>query len=381
VKRGVEERVEESEWRGVTRTFRPLLRYGCGAQDKNGKETWRLALDGVMAVARMQDDAARGAGTGELAHYCSAAHGDALCKLAQALRAAHGLLTDNPPHSYEAHVALRTLRMALEIETVSPSRAVEWKMQLESEEAIQAKLDARAAAIKARKQEKEEAEEEARLEAEEAAREAAEAARAADEAALPSWYRQLREEGKLDFRVSPPPAPKAYKMTVDELDFRKGTTAEVELEVQKFRSDCVMWYLEFTGVGLAGAWEKSKRPFIEVAREQYQLHHFETTMAKVDEKIDKVRDEIAGAQAMRNKSKEESLTRLLQIKMAERAVKEAECRARLGMAEPVEVVEEEAPVAIETEVRDEFSRGRRGEAAAREVAARVENQMGQSRRR
>ena len=85
-------------------------------------DVWALALEAVAKVASLQEEAAGGAADGRLSRYCQASHGDALCKLAQAMRisyhivarcamlgyalqamrAAHGLLTEHPTNSYEA---------------------------------------------------------------------------------------------------------------------------------------------------------------------------------------------------------------------------------------------------------------------------------------
>ena len=56
-------------------------------------------------------------------------------------------------------------------------------------------------------------------------------------------------------------------------------------------------------------------------------------MAAVDEKISIVRADLAAAEAKKNASRAEAVSTRLQMMLAERAITEAETRARLGMAE------------------------------------------------
>ena len=61
-----------------------------------------------------------------LHRYCADGYADGLCKQSQALACAADLLEKHAFDSYEAHVALRTVRTVDAIERVLPSSRVDW---------------------------------------------------------------------------------------------------------------------------------------------------------------------------------------------------------------------------------------------------------------
>lgn len=99
-----------------------------GHNKKGGLDKATLTLIHDTADAQLQM-AAEGERRGSLGSYCSDTYAEALACLAQALRHAAALLEANGNNTYEAHVALRTLRTVASTETLQPSNKVDWCMR------------------------------------------------------------------------------------------------------------------------------------------------------------------------------------------------------------------------------------------------------------
>ena len=66
---------------------------------------------------------------------------EALVRYAQALRHSADLLAAHGNESYEAHVALRTVRTVAEVERVTPAQRVDWALQPEAKSGIKWTID------------------------------------------------------------------------------------------------------------------------------------------------------------------------------------------------------------------------------------------------
>ena len=89
------------------------------------KATFRLLHEVADAQLEM---AAEGEERGSLTAYCSDTYAEALACLAQALRHAASLLEAHGKDTYDAHVALRTIRTIEQAERLQPSNVVDWRM-------------------------------------------------------------------------------------------------------------------------------------------------------------------------------------------------------------------------------------------------------------
>mgnify|MGYP001199058873 CR=1 FL=1 len=56
-------------------------------------------------------------------------HGQMLAKLGQALSSVVEIMRSQAADSYESHIALRTLRIIVMMERLSPSRPVKWALE------------------------------------------------------------------------------------------------------------------------------------------------------------------------------------------------------------------------------------------------------------
>ena len=112
----------------------PALEAHVGGTGSHEATLW--ALEQLRRVAALQVETvaeAEGEARGSLASYVQDSYANALCKLSQAIDASCKLLAEHGNDSYECHVALRTLRTAVEIEQLQPSRSVEWRMPVQTE--------------------------------------------------------------------------------------------------------------------------------------------------------------------------------------------------------------------------------------------------------
>ena len=92
-----------------------------------GRAIDRATLQLLHDVAKDQIAAsAEGEARGSLRTYCTDAYAAALAKLAQALRHAADLLAKHGAGTYDAHVALRTIRTVEQAEKMQASRKVDW---------------------------------------------------------------------------------------------------------------------------------------------------------------------------------------------------------------------------------------------------------------
>ena len=107
---------------------------GNGNAGGGGKGIDRSTLSMIHEVANEQlASAAEGEQRGSLRTYCADAHAQCLACFAQALHHAADLLATHGIETYEAHVALRTVRTVEQAERLHPQRRIDWRMEAPKE--------------------------------------------------------------------------------------------------------------------------------------------------------------------------------------------------------------------------------------------------------
>ena len=128
-----------------------LARLEANPRDKiDDPARWKKTLGMLAEVATMQMAAAGRAANarGSLDEYCLDGHAEAYSQLSQGLAASVRMFENFPYDSYEAHVALRTVRTIDAIERISPLQRVAWKYDPDAparrtEEAVKAQEERR----------------------------------------------------------------------------------------------------------------------------------------------------------------------------------------------------------------------------------------------